>query len=282
MAVWFLGFSLIAVIVVGGPGAVAFPAPALVWLAYSSSTWLLGLAIFGSGAVAILGNGTGLIAPISNSLSPALVISLRLGVALLSLAPLAVLGFVRVQQETVQALAHLVDTDSLTGLLNRRAVLARAEAELRNPDIPHVFYLIDLDQFKSVNDTFGHEAGDDALVTLAGVFREALPGNTLIGRIGGEEFALLVPGLTAHEGLNLAAQLQQQLGMHTSEKWGRMLTMSVGMTVVAAGDVAPLRDLMRIADDALYQAKHMGRNRVVTAQWGGRPPERYDESVGTA
>lgn len=152
-------------------------------------------------------------------------------------------------------------TDSMTGVLNRRAFqkrLANAQSG--------VLALLDLDHFKQVNDRFGHAAGDAALLTLADMMRSKLRHEDAIGRLGGEEFGVIFPGLTTEAALAACERLRTALEdteIQTPQGSFRV-TMSIGVAPLIAGS-AP-EAIFRQSDAALYRAKALGRNRVELAE----------------
>ena len=151
-------------------------------------------------------------------------------------------------------------TDPLTGLLNRRALLDFAEA-LGSKETSRLL-LIDLDRFKDVNDTFGHDMGDCVLKEVARII-DSHAGNTVSSaRLGGEEFALLgtLEDLPAGKPAQLLAEIREAAMPH-----GGRITVSIGVADGTLEDDASWRDLYRQADDALYAAKRQGRDRFVHA-----------------
>lgn len=161
----------------------------------------------------------------------------------------------------------LADQDGLTGLLNRRAFIDRAQGEMARAWLtgaPLSLLMLDIDHFKAVNDQFGHAAGDAGLVAFCKACRAALRSQDIMGRIGGEEFAVLMPDTEIGAALTAAERLRAAVEAG-GEDWGeaRFLTVSVG--VAAAIDEETLDQLLIRADRALYTAKMEGRNRVVMA-----------------
>jgi len=158
----------------------------------------------------------------------------------------------------------LAMTDELTGLPNRRAVLSRLDRLLAKPsDKPCSVLIADLDHFKLINDGYGHLAGDEILKAMAGVLRDTLREPMAVGRLGGEEFLVVLP----ETGLQAAHQVAERLrlrvaGLDTSP-WcaDHRLTVSVGVAVGTPG-LSRAGDLLGEADTALYSAKSAGRNRV--------------------
>ncbi|MEM9814726.1 MAG: sensor domain-containing diguanylate cyclase [Pseudomonadota bacterium] len=159
-------------------------------------------------------------------------------------------------------------TDPLTSIPNRRAFIEAAQAELRGLSQglrkPGALLLLDFDHFKSVNDRFGHAAGDAVLTTMADrMAAELAPGDTL-ARVGGEEFALLAAGLGPNKAMALAEAIRARVASYPiiHEKNEIPCTVSIGMTCLSPSDRTIDAALAR-ADRALYAAKAAGRNRVV-------------------
>lgn len=173
------------------------------------------------------------------------------------------------RRERLEAeLKRLATTDSLTGIANRRHFLEAAESELaraRRYRRPLMLMLLDIDRFKVINDSYGHAAGDTVLCALVRCCQHNLRAQDILGRIGGEEFAILVPECPAAVGMTLAERLRRGLAATSVENAQGPLrfTVSIGLTD-CAGD-APLAAYIERADKALYKAKMDGRNRVVCA-----------------
>jgi diguanylate cyclase (GGDEF)-like protein len=169
----------------------------------------------------------------------------------------------QVQQHELERLARI---DPLTDLLNRRSFFDEAERELawvRRTGEPAAMILFDLDRFKVVNDTWGHAAGDAALVALAGVLHAERRTNDVVGRLGGEEFALVVRGADIAAGTQVAERLRAaiaDLHVHHDEATFS-ITASFGVAQMWASDERPDAAVRR-ADMAMYVAKRLGRNRV--------------------
>lgn len=160
------------------------------------------------------------------------------------------------------------NTDGLTGLANRPAFLRRLDAELGALSTrPHagVLLMADLDHFKRVNDTYGHAAGDEVLRFLAGVFQVTLRKTDLVGRIGGEEFAVLLPGVRDEEGRLLAERLRMALEVSEIPTTAGIVRITISIGMARLDEHTPSKDILAAADAALYRAKHNGRNRVEVA-----------------
>ncbi|MDZ4251868.1 MAG: diguanylate cyclase [Sulfuritalea sp.] len=166
-----------------------------------------------------------------------------------------------------QELERLSQIDALTGLSNRRYFMSLAEQELartqRYGGALSVF-MMDLDHFKVVNDTYGHQTGDLVLQKLGSLCREALREFDSVGRIGGEEFAVILPQTDGSRALEVAERLRQAVA-RTEMALDRGLplhfTLSIGVTTLVGGS-ANIDTLLGQADSALYEAKRSGRNRV--------------------
>lgn len=171
-------------------------------------------------------------------------------------------------------LQRLATTDMLTGMANRRAFLECAEsvyAHSLGKGEPLTLLMLDLDHFKSINDRFGHLEGDRALVAFAQAVKSQLRASDVVGRLGGEEFGVLLPLTTIDEGLEVAERILAsiravQLADDTGQPYG--ITASMGLGAFRQTDRS-LRDALDRADQALYLAKHRGRNQVASLEQTG-------------
>ncbi len=180
----------------------------------------------------------------------------------------------RVEEE----LRRLATIDDLTELYNRRAFFERGRRLLercRQSGQPAALVLFDLDHFKAINDTYGHEAGDRVLTAVAERCRRVLRPGDLLARLGGEEFAVLLPDTGRIAAVRIAERLRRviaETGIPVRDRELRV-TASLGVAVPenAPGGLDPL---LAAADRALYRAKGKGRDRVVVAEPGGAIPTR--------
>ncbi len=166
-------------------------------------------------------------------------------------------------------LREISETDALTGLANRRHFLDVAGETIgaaQRESRPVAMLMVDIDHFKRINDTFGHAAGDKALRLLSATLKESTRRADCVARLGGEEFAILLPGATAA----IAQDIAERICRHTAtiavlDDAGRSFgfTVSIGLAALASADRRP-EDLLARADAALYRAKRGGRNRVET------------------
>lgn len=167
-------------------------------------------------------------------------------------------------------LERVARTDALSGVLSRRAFVDSSTIEFQRAQrygYPLAVLMIDIDHFKALNDTHGHAAGDEAIRMLGETCRRMLRTSDLIGRMGGEEFAVALPHTDAVAAEPLANRLREAISaLRLSSKSGPVqFTISVGVAMRARGDLGVLDTLAR-ADHALYDAKHAGRNRVMPAR----------------
>ena len=181
---------------------------------------------------------------------------------------LRVKALVEQVQQQADELLHVSRTDGLTGLDNRRRLeelLEEAFAHARRLSEPFAVLMCDLDKFKSVNDTHGHQAGDAVLKELADVLRSQAREIDRIGRYGGEEFMLLLPGTTLDAAARFAERVRRAVEAHTFTIPDGTLrrTLSAGAAAWPHPRLATCDALVKAADDALYVAKETGRNRVV-------------------
>ena len=185
-------------------------------------------------------------------------------ISMLSTQAGARIGMLRTMVRT----SEQASSDSLTGLINRRTFQTRIRS-LRRNNTTFTLVMADIDHFKQVNDTYGHETGDRALKTFCDVARTALRQNDLMARWGGEEFAFAFTDLdpTNTDAIIDRIRLELAARLSTSDLPG--FTASYG--IVAAEQCASLEDAVRLADDALYLAKSHGRNRTIIADTTTQP-----------
>ena len=182
-----------------------------------------------------------------------------------------VLGTVAVlvawRSEAEQKLRALAMTDGLTGLLNRRGFTHQGENLMSyawRHRLPLTALMLDLDYFKQINDTHGHEAGDRALQLFARLLNETCRSGDLIARLGGEEFGVLLLHNATPAGLSFDQRLRQRVREASMAELGFALDYSVGMALLNPGEKS-LATLMARADGALYDAKTAGRGRLMAA-----------------
>jgi diguanylate cyclase (GGDEF)-like protein len=173
-------------------------------------------------------------------------------------------------EDANKRLRKLSITDGLTGLFNHRHVheLLRDEWErsARSGE-PSAVAMLDLDRFKSINDTYGHPTGDVVLYETARIIREAAREIDMVGRYGGEEFIAILPGTEEESAEHFAERVRQAVEAHVFRDGATeiRMTVSCGVASFPAPGVDEPEALLKAADEALYQAKHGGRNQVVRA-----------------
>lgn len=170
------------------------------------------------------------------------------------------------------AIAHkrltiYASTDALTQVMNRAAFSTLVDAYLSQVRAAEerakgALLIIDADDFKSVNDRFGHDRGDEALITIASSIKSMLRAPDLVGRLGGEEFGVFLPGASAEQATTVAERIRQTVNDATFTPSGAPHRLSVSVGGAVFDRQLPFAELFRLADQQLYAAKRDGRNRV--------------------
>lgn len=171
-------------------------------------------------------------------------------------------------RRTSRQMRTLAMTDELTGLANRRHLLMQLAALIEKPGAPPCALLIaDLDHFKPINDTYGHLIGDDVLRAVGAALKAAVREPALLGRLGGEEFLVVLPGADLQAARVAGERIREAVAAVDASPWfkHRSLTVSVGVTVAQPG-VDTVSSALKRADEALYAAKEAGRNCVRTRE----------------
>lgn len=196
--------------------------------------------------------------------------------AFLNVIVLATACLMLIKERSEQRHRIASETDVLTGIANRRAFVKHTETALKNATPSAILAVFDLDHFKTINDRFGHQAGDAALIHFAHTLKERLPDDVLFGRMGGEEFALYVPDHNERDALVLVDGLRRAVETSDLRHLGEGIDMTVSVGVATVEDAGLYLDsLMAAADCALYQAKEDGRNRVVSFS----PSQRLNQVI---
>lgn len=262
---------------IGGPGSIAFPVPALIWCALRYSLFPTSMLVAFTitwqmySTTWLLDGGVG-----DDAVSTA--ISIRLGLALLALSNFAVATVNASRQELIIALRRAVSLDHLTGAQSRAEFISQGERTVATwPRAALV--MADLDHFKRINDEYGHAAGDTALKHFVSTVLEELRPGDSVGRLGGEEFALLLPGADRAGAVRVAERIRlavESLVVEIDDGRAFSFTVSQG---IAASSSRPqqLHELLQLADRQLYLAKSAGRNRVSATQEDS--PRMYTPSL---
>lgn len=174
---------------------------------------------------------------------------------------------IRELEASHEALHQQATTDPLTKLENRRAFLEQAEEHLalhKRYGSTYSVLMLDIDYFKKINDSYGHDGGDKALIMIAEILLSLTRKVDTVARIGGEEFAILLPDTNRLGTAVMAERVRSAIEQHNINIDGTNLniTVSIGIASQDAEHTDTVRDLMRIADKRLYLAKDMGRNRI--------------------
>jgi diguanylate cyclase (GGDEF)-like protein len=170
-------------------------------------------------------------------------------------------------QRQVDELSELVSTDALTGLFNFRHFKSILQAEMdrsKRSGIPTSLVMVDLDHFKSVNDTYGHEVGNQALRHLAGILTSEVRTTDIVCRYGGEEFAMIFPETHLNLAVKVADRIREEIASNPipAEGGDIRLTASMGASVYMKTSVLDIDDFIDSVDKYLYEAKQSGRNCI--------------------
>lgn len=267
--------TFLGCVFIGGPGVVAFPVTALLICALTCGMFATSVLTLIFSLWTLLGITFGSIQldfdirDLNDSLS------LRLGVASVALAPIVVASVMASRERNLLTMRHLAEHDALTGLLNRSAFHQRAAETLQlverrlDHENPVAILMMDIDRFKLINDTYGHAAGDEVLSRIARILRQSLRSDDLCGRLGGEEFAILLPECLPEELENITGRIHRAVKSERfilGEDPEDYLTVSVsiGATLRRDGN-DELTAMLARADQALYAAKQGGRDRTCVA-----------------
>jgi diguanylate cyclase (GGDEF)-like protein len=185
------------------------------------------------------------------------------------LAPVA-LALVRERtQRQAQFFAQAAIVDPSSGLFNRPYFQSRLQEELQRStrqNTPVSLLMLDIDSFKSINDTFGHLAGDTVIKDVADILKSSVRVFDVCARYGGEEFAVVMPGSSLDSATAIAERIRQRIhSYHSTDRALSALRVTVSIGVAESGPLGSVREVIERADAALYAAKRAGKNRVSTA-----------------
>ncbi|HAI8158284.1 sensor domain-containing diguanylate cyclase [Escherichia coli] len=266
--------SVIASVVIGGAGSLAFPLPALIWCAVRYTPQVTCLLTFVTGAVEIVMVANSVIdISVGSPFSIPQMFSARLGIATMAICPIMVSFSVAAINSLMKQVALRADFDFLTQVYSRSGLY---EA-LKSPSLKQTQHLtvmlLDIDYFKSINDNYGHECGDKVLSVFAQHIQKIVGDKGLVARMGGEEFAVAVPSVNPVDGLLMAEKIRKgvELQPFTWQQKTLYLTVSIGVGSGCASYRTLTDDfnkLMVEADTCLYRSKKDGRNRTSTMRYG--------------
>lgn len=174
-------------------------------------------------------------------------------------------------ESNVEALSRFAITDPLTQIMNRRGItvgLLDAMAQAERYATPLTVAMVDVDFFKKVNDSHGHEAGDKVLKEVAAILTDALRMPDKVGRYGGEEFLIIFPHTTLVQARKIADRIRVSVSKWEFDTGSKKLNLTISLGVVQYAKGEDLEQLLSRADKAMYAAKHGGRNRVVAHKSG--------------
>lgn len=166
------------------------------------------------------------------------------------------------------AFSRLAHTDEMTNLANRRAFMSAARTLFDDTNLAYAgicIFIVDLDHFKRVNDAYGHEAGDEVLIHASQQIAAAAPHDSIVARLGGEEFGVLMTYQSAADIHNHAEAIRETVAAHPCTYQGHDIQVSASVGVGIAHPRDTISTVMARADNALYEAKNKGRNRFVVA-----------------
>ena len=263
-----LAAAMVLSLVVPHPIAIAFPVPALIWCALSLPMVATAIMVMIYSGLAMLGIKLGLFGfGLDSDLAGSSITAIHLGIALIALGPVVVASANVERRRQMEQLTRLARYDALTGALTRRAFEEEGQALLQAvvaEQATVAVLLVDADHFKQVNDNHGHMAGDRVLIAIAAAIRASIRQGDVFGRIGGEEFALVLPRITRQEAAGVADRMREavdNLVIVLDSNHIQHVTLSVGVAF-APGGAPEIFEMVSLADRAMYDAKRAGRNRI--------------------
>nr|WP_213033015.1 GGDEF domain-containing protein [Acinetobacter sp. ANC 4648] len=253
-----------------GPGAIMFPIAALIWASLSYNLFFV--AIINSLVCMLLYNSlTSYYIAESPDAYLATTISVRIGLLMLALGPLTLAIISLNRQKLYHQILYLANHDGLTTTMNRRFFYEESERTVTSvPAIKQkarsvTILVLDLDYFKKINDQFGHAVGDLVLQKFTHQVKLHLRSNDLFGRLGGEEFAILLKDLTLKQSIDIAQRIcntVHQTPIFLDDGTHFSISVSIGLSYQTLPYCVPFQQLINRADVALYQAKENGRNQL--------------------
>ncbi|MDV3251357.1 GGDEF domain-containing protein [Devosia sp. BK] len=254
--------------VIGGPGAPAFYLPGLIWCVTRVRS-LVGFILAAIGAVwTLVSVQTGIVSLYAEHLHVETQLDLasfRLGVASITLSALAVVALNAFWRRSAQEDKQRADHDALTGLLTRKQFYESADYSLGQlkPETNSIAIAIEIDRFRSISHGRGQDTGDQVVLTVSELLTANIRRGDILGRLGGEEFAILLPGAGLEEGNRVAERMRASIAAEPFRHDGSDFSTSVSIGLVEFKTPANFSRMLSLADEALYEAKSAGRNRVV-------------------
>jgi len=177
------------------------------------------------------------------------------------------------QKRHEERLSYMATVDELSGLYNRRSFIERARM-LIPPEGDQerlCMLMLDVDDFKNINDTYGHHTGDAVIRSLGRLIRMSFRSTDIIGRLGGEEFGVVLPGTILAQGIVIAEKFREKVENLLVESEDSQVNMTVSIGIAEYGSGQTFDDMIRASDKALYQSKAAGKNRVTAASAPSAP-----------
>lgn len=280
--------TMVLSIVIGGPGVVAFPLPALLWCALNMSVFAISILNMLVSATLVVLLGLQWIDISAIGPYDSIMLSFRFGITLMTMGPIAVACNTAANNERLNQLYYSATRDTLTGALLRAEFIQQANTKLQKLAAEQrsvAIMMCDLDHFKHVNDNYGHAKGDQVLVYFANIVRSSLRETDLFGRLGGEEFVILLPNVSEPNSLIVAERIRSNFERFwlsdANDEPNLKVTTSIGIFYADRVN-ASLQDMLFAADCALYQAKSSGRNRIVASSTLQSPGMLFSQSDQTS
>lgn len=265
-----IGLSL----VVPHPIAIVFPVPALIWCALTLPIAATAVLVMIYSGLAMLGIKLGLFdLGLGTRVTGDSITAVHLGVALVALGPIVIASVNAERRRRIEQLERLTRHDSLTDALTRSAFMEQGAgllAQLQREQVAAAVLVLDADHFKQINDLHGHPSGDRVLVAVAAAIRTTIREEDLFGRIGGEEFALVLPRVTRREAQAVAERMRKavaNLAVVLESGSLQRITVSIGVAFDTSS-ASGLSEMVSLADRAMYEAKRAGRDQVVVCDSG--------------
>lgn len=265
-----VAFTMTLSLMVQHPIAIVFPVPALIWCALTLPMSATAVLVMFYSGVAMLGLKLGLF-DLGAMLTGDSITATHLGVALVALGPVVIASVNTDRRRQIEHLERLTRYDQLTDALSRAAFfeLGGAQVEkLQREGAPLAVLVVDADHFKAINDLHGHPSGDRVLVAIAAAMQISIRQGDLFGRLGGEEFALVLPHVTRREAAAVAERARravERLSVVVGGGAVQKVTISIGVAYAERASVN-LTEMVSLADRAMYEAKNAGRNRVTVRE----------------
>ena len=262
----FIIFSVVLVHFFIGPGAIMFPIGALIWAALTYNLFFLTI-INCFVCMFIYNSVSGYYLAESPDAFIATSLSIRIGMFMLALGPLTLSVISLNRQKLYHQILYLANHDGLTTAMNRRYFYEESERTVTNTQSAKTvtILLLDLDYFKKINDTYGHAIGDKVLQEFTRNVKSQIRSNDLFGRIGGEEFAILLKDLTLKQSVDVAQRICNIIHdtpIYLEDGKELNISVSIGLSYQSLPYCTQVQQLINRADNALYLAKEKGRNQL--------------------